>query len=181
MTESPEIRKPKDETEIGDDDFIEIPNWFFMLSHHGLSELDHCFCVSRGSKKLPIAFCARCTGAVVGFVASLFFFVWFLVSPEIYLDLIAFLFPIPAIIDWGTQSLTVRKSRNAIRFPTGFLYGFAILPTVNYLSTRLVRLSLSLFKPLFAFILYFGLVWIIGRKKLERIDRLRGNPVRRDS
>ncbi|MHA2059837.1 MAG: DUF2085 domain-containing protein, partial [Candidatus Ranarchaeia archaeon] len=163
MTEPPENPEKIENVDDGDDDYVEVPNWFFLLSHHGLSELDHCFCISRGKGRLPIALCARCTGALVGFFASLFFFMWFLVSPEIYLDLIAYLFPIPAILDWGTQSLTSRTSRNAIRFPTGFLYGFAILPTINYLSIRLVRLSISLVKPLFAFILYFGLVWIIGR------------------
>ncbi|MHA2407270.1 MAG: DUF2085 domain-containing protein [Candidatus Ranarchaeia archaeon] len=180
LKDSPENPESQRRTENREDDFLEVPNWFFMLSHHGLSELDHCFCISRGEGKLPIAFCARCTGALVGFFISLFFFRWFLVSPEIYLDIIGYLFPLPAIIDWGSQSTTPRTSRNAIRFPTGILYGFAIFPTINYLSMRLIHFSISFLKPLFAFILYFGLVWIIGRKKLERIDRLRGDPTIRN-
>ncbi len=167
LTEASEPSPHERENDFGGEDFIEIPTWFFMLSHHNLSELDHCLCISRGSKKLPIALCARCTGAVIGFVLSLFFFGWFQIASEFYLDIIAFLFPLPAIIDWGTQTLTPRKSHNVIRVPTGILYGFAILPAVYYLSSNLFRLSLSTLKPLAAFVVYFTLVWLIGRGKLR--------------
>jgi len=38
----------------------------------------------------------------------------------------AFLLSIPAVIDWSTQTLELRESRNFIRAISGFLLGYAV-------------------------------------------------------
>ncbi|MHA1916759.1 MAG: DUF2085 domain-containing protein [Candidatus Ranarchaeia archaeon] len=150
-----------------DDLYSEVPSWFYFLSHHEIDELDHCICIDKKNSRLPFAFCARCSGSVIGFVISLILLSFSLNFSELILDIIAFIFPLPAIIDWGTQSIGKRKSKNIIRILTGILYGYAVLPTTHSLLSKVMDFSILFMKPLMAFLIYFVLVTIITKKKME--------------
>lgn len=77
--------------------------------------------------------CARCfgmwTGLIIGFLLSSPFWLGIIRVPDRYFLLIfviAWLFAVPAIVDWTTTKLKLRKGKNSIRVITGFLHGIGI-------------------------------------------------------
>jgi uncharacterized membrane protein len=81
------------------------------------------------------------------------------ISPLTFL--IAFLVSLPATIDWSTQTLYMRESRNPLRALTGLLLGFA----VGY-----VLVSFNIFYMILVPILYAG--WVMGFSLIApRINR----------
>lgn len=69
--------------------------------------------------------CARCTGLLVGLIASIF------ISFFPIREYIAFLFPLFLAVlstDGLTQKINLRKSNNKLRFLTGITTGFTLLP-----------------------------------------------------
>jgi uncharacterized membrane protein len=92
--------------------------------------------------------CARCSALLVGIILALYFhtFVLFIpMNPITFLG--AFLLSLPAVIDWTTQTLRIRESRNPVRALTGFLLGYAV---------GFVLSSLNLVYYLLVVILYSG-------------------------
>ncbi|TFG19208.1 MAG: DUF2085 domain-containing protein, partial [Promethearchaeota archaeon] len=100
-----------------------------FLTHHTVSQSDHTFFLKFG--RTYIYFCSRCSGVIIGGVIAFFFTHLFEriyhteISPIIALFLCIIL-PIPGLIDWGTQRLTLRKSTTESRLFTGFVIGSAI-------------------------------------------------------
>jgi uncharacterized membrane protein len=77
--------------------------------------------------------CARCSGFYLGIFSGffisfmmLFFFPIFYSLGPISTTLIAIGLALPAMLDWSTQRLALRESRNALRFGTGLPAGFAL-------------------------------------------------------
>ncbi len=71
--------------------------------------------------------CTRCSALLVGIVAGLFIHLYIFLIPMNPLTFFgAFLLSIPAVIDWSTQTLELRESRNFIRAISGFLLGYAV-------------------------------------------------------
>ncbi len=74
--------------------------------------------------------CARCTGMylgiLIGTIFSLLFWLKIFDIEFIHAFAIAWLFAIPAIIDWSSVKLGLRKGKNNIRVATGFLLGMGI-------------------------------------------------------
>lgn len=76
-----------------------------------------------------IHFCARCTGQLLGVLAYLALliaggvlaFSVFILSVQLFFALA----PLPAAVDWLTQSLHRRQSTNGIRLATGLFLGMA--------------------------------------------------------
>ncbi len=75
--------------------------------------------------------CARCSGVVLGFTTSE-------ILPQILVSSMNYSIPfhlglsvslvlaLPSIIDWTTQSLNLRQSKNNLRLLTGFLEGLGV-------------------------------------------------------
>lgn len=98
----------------------------YLLSHHTEDHLDRALRLKFFGRNLYI--CARCTGMILGFVSGIllqrFGFI-----PNLDANLSLFLaigLALPAMVDWWTQSVFGRESKNYIRTPTGFSLGFGI-------------------------------------------------------
>ena len=103
-----------------------IKNFFLMLlSHHSEEYYNRTFTLSFRGKE--IHFCARCSGVILIFFMAVCFELLANLKVDPTLSLVlAIIMVIPVLIDWGTQKLGYRESRNVIRFTTGGLLGVAI-------------------------------------------------------
>lgn len=107
--------------------------------------------------------CARCSGLYLGIFLGFFFsFIMLLYIPiffslgDLGTTLIAVLISLPAILDWTTQRLALRESRNGIRFgtalPTGFALSWYLLSPVSILVKIPVLVAVLLFLIIFSYI-----------------------------
>lgn len=107
--------------------------------------------------------CARCSGLYIGiFLGFLFSFIMLLYMPIFYglgdfeTTLVGVLISLPAILDWTTQRLALRESRNGIRFgtalPTGFALSWYLLSPVSILLKIPVLVAVLLFLLIFSYI-----------------------------
>ncbi len=107
--------------------------------------------------------CARCSGLYlgifIGFPVSfvmLIFFPFFYSLGDLGTTLVAILMAVSAILDWTTQRLALRESRNAIRFwtaiPAGFALSWYLFSPVNFLVKIPVMVAVLLFLGVFFFI-----------------------------
>ena len=151
-----------------------------FISHHEGPYLRRCWHFTLRGHTLHV--CARCSALLLGVilvVASRFWIVTLPVTPlnSIIIFLaslsaipitpltffIAFLFSLPATIDWSTQTIYLRESKNPLRALTGLLLGFA----VGY-----VLVSFNIFYMILVPILYAG--WVLGFSMIApRIERRR--------
>lgn len=92
---------------------------FLRLSveHHPPWLRDRCLCLDLNGRRVYL--CARCTGTALGFIAGS------LVGSAFASPYLISLLTLPALIDWGTQKLSLRESTNIIRVLTGFSLGLA--------------------------------------------------------
>ncbi len=96
--------------------------FLILLSHHAEEYYNRTFTISIRGRE--IHFCARCSGVILSFISALIYFFFAKLELEPTFSLIlATILAIPVTIDWGTQKLGYRESRNSIRFSTGALLG----------------------------------------------------------
>lgn len=131
-----------------------------FLTHHDLSASDHTFYFQFGRTKVYL--CSRCSGIVLGVIMSFFF--TYLVqqifntrfSSEIAF-LVIIIFPVPGLIDWGTQKLMLRKSSTGSRLFTGFIIGvaahFISLTGKYYFLTLLIT---TIYFSILIILIFFG-------------------------
>ena len=134
--------------------------YYMLLTHHPISASDHTFYFQFGKTK--IYFCSRCSGMIIGIIISVFFTHLFqiIVNPQFNSELaflIIVIFPIPGLIDWGTQKLLLRTSTTESRLFTGFIIGIAL----HFISfTReyyfLTLLLITVYFSIFFLFFYFG-------------------------
>nr|MDO8082627.1 DUF2085 domain-containing protein [Candidatus Freyarchaeota archaeon] len=98
----------------------------YLLSHHTEEHLDRAICLKFFGKK--ICFCARCTGLTLGFISGVLLQYFRFIN---YLDenlslFLAIGLALPAMVDWWTQSVFGRESKNYIRVPTGYSLGIGV-------------------------------------------------------
>ena len=149
-----------------------------FISHHEGSYLRRCWHFTLRGHTLHV--CARCSALLIGVVLVLFSRFWIItlqVTPlnSIFVFLaslsaipisplaffFAFMLSMPAIIDWSTQTILLRESRNPMRALTGLLLGFA----VGYVLS-----SFNIFYMMLVPVLYAG--WVLGLSILApRIER----------
>ena len=134
--------------------------YYLLLTHHPVSANDHTFYFQFGRTKVYL--CSRCSGMVIGIILSLFFTRIVQLSSELAF-LIVIIFPIPGLIDWGTQKLLFRKSTTESRLFTGFIIGVA----AHFISLTGEYYFLTLIIVPFYFSILFILVFL-GQKKLIR-------------
>lgn len=113
---------------------------FFLLSHHSPKKLHRTIPVAFRGKKMYL--CARCTGTGSGILSMIALrFLGFAVPYFLYVPLISAL-PVPATLDWMTQSCGLRESKNAIRITTGYLLGVAEGLALLLLASGMLQLFL---------------------------------------
>lgn len=96
-----------------------------LISHHEPPYMNRTWRISFRGRSLHI--CARCSALLVGIITGLFIHLYFFLIPMNPITFFgAFLLSLPAVIDWSTQTLEFRESRNSIRTLTGFLLGYAV-------------------------------------------------------
>jgi uncharacterized membrane protein len=140
--------------------------YYILLTHHEISASDHTFFFQFGRTK--IYFCSRCSGMVIGVIFSVFFvhlvqnIVDTQFSSEVAL-LITIIFPIPGLIDWGTQKLLLRTSTTGSRVFTGFMIGVA----AHFISFTGEYNYLTIITTTFYFVVLIILI-LYGQKKLIR-------------
>ncbi len=140
--------------------------YYLLLTHHPVSASDHTFYFQFGRTKVYL--CSRCSGMIIGIIMSVFF--TYLVqqilgtqfSPELALFIII-VFPIPGLIDWGTQKLLFRTSTTESRLFTGFIIGVA----AHFISYTGEYYFLTLIIVTFYFSILIILIFL-GQKKLMR-------------
>jgi len=93
---------------------------FLLLAHHRSDQLHRTIHLRLGQRDLYL--CARGTGRYSGLLTTVILGN-FLQIPLWFYYFSFIIFPIPATIDWTTQKIGWRESRNVIRVPTGFLLG----------------------------------------------------------
>ena len=104
--------------------------------------------------------CARCSGFYLGilfgflisFLMLLFFPICYSLGP-IGTTIIAIGLALPAMLDWSTQRLALRESRNALRFGTGLPAGF----TLSWYLLAPIDFSIKI--PVFIGVLIFLVVF----------------------
>jgi len=140
--------------------------YYLLLTHHPVSASDHTFYFQFGRTKVYL--CSRCSGMIIGIILSIFFtdivqqILGTQFNPELALFIII-IFPIPGLIDWGTQKLLFRKSTTESRLFTGFIIGVAL----HFISYTGEYYFITLFIVPFYFIILFILIFL-GQKKLTR-------------
>lgn len=94
---------------------------FLLLSHHPSERLHRT--IHLGFRRRNVYLCARCTGRYLGLVGVFVAYSLRLGFPLwLNLPLISVL-PLPAMVDWFTQSCKLRESKNSLRLGTGLLLG----------------------------------------------------------
>lgn len=91
-----------------------------LLSHHPPCDYDHTLQFGK------LRICARCTGIALGASIGIALLVAFSFPQHSVLFGIAFLLPLPAVIDFITHELGLWKSNNLARWLSGLLLGSAI-------------------------------------------------------
>ena len=140
--------------------------YYLGLTHHPISASDHTFYFQFGRTKLYL--CSRCSGMILGIIMSIF--VTHLVqqildthfSSEVAF-LIVIIFPIPGLIDWGTQKLLFRTSTTESRLFTGFIIGVA----AQFISFTGEYYFYAILIVTFYFVVLVFLIFF-GQKKLIR-------------
>jgi uncharacterized membrane protein len=113
-----------------------------IISHHEPPFMNRCWHFTVRGHTLHV--CARCSALLIGIIAAFtfqFYILYVAVTPLTFS--LAFLISLPAAIDWSTQTLVFRESRNSIRALTGFLLGYAVgfsLSSLNLIYYLLVVL-----------------------------------------
>lgn len=103
------------------------PDWEILLAHHGPERYHRTYRVPWRNSSLHL--CARCTGELFGTVAFLALLgaalahLLPLFDPPFQLPFA--LAPLPAALDWVTQSIGTRESTNPLRIVSGALLGAA--------------------------------------------------------
>ncbi len=144
--------------------------YHILLTHHPISASDHTFYFKFGRTK--INFCSRCSGVIIGGLVALFFThltinIFNITFPAELAVLLCIVFPIPGLIDWGTQRLLYRKSTTESRLLTGFIIGNAL----HFLSFATKYFVLMMFIVTLYFSIFFILVYFGNKKELKRLEK----------
>jgi len=144
--------------------------YYLLLTHHPISASDHTFYFQFGRTKVYV--CSRCSGVIIGGIIAMFFthvielYYGTMINAEIALLVIIF-FPIPGLIDWGTQRLLLRKSTTESRLFTGFIIGVALhFLTFTYQYYFITIILITLYFGILFLLMYLG-----HRKEMKRLSQ----------
>jgi len=132
---------------------------FLLLAHHETKDLRRTIHIRFLGKDYYL--CSRCTGKYSGVLAVFVSFLLGLHIPSWMHLLIMAFFPLPSTIDWLTQSIGMRESKNWIRILTGHMLGIAW----GLLFLALIKGTLHLFSyGALMLATYLALIFIFIRK-----------------
>lgn len=138
---------------------------YLILAHHPPSQLRRTVNIGVGGLYHPV--CARCLGK---FIALVLFTPILTITnfelPIYYWFILVALSPLPAAIDWTTQTIRGRESTNVRRILTGFLWGIS----VSLGLVALIRIELLKFGILFAIYLIYIAIISISAKRADKIE-----------
>ncbi|TXT55618.1 MAG: conserved membrane protein of unknown function [Promethearchaeota archaeon] len=132
------------------------------LTHHPIYQSDHTFYLKFG--KTFIFFCSRCSGIIIGGLIMSFVFdirskgLAFSITAELAV-ILCILLPIPGMIDWGTQTLGLRKSSTFSRLFTGFIIGSAL-----YILTFTSKYYFFMIIIVIVYFIIVGILLFIGNR-----------------
>jgi len=137
-----------------------------ILTHHLASASDHTFNLKFGRTR--IFFCSRCSGVIIGGLIAMFstYLIERIYNTEISAEiavLMCILFPIPGLVDWGTQRLLLRKSTTESRLFTGFVIGVAL-----HLMSFTSKYALFMLFLLIIDFSILGVLMFLGSKKEKK-------------
>ncbi len=104
---------------------------YIFFAHHPFSEISRTFEFTLFDKKINL--CARCMGKYLGLITYLTTII-ILGSLQTPL-LLTLILPLPATLDWFTQTMKLRESFNLLRITTGFCFGFWVGIVMHALVT----------------------------------------------
>jgi uncharacterized membrane protein len=142
----------------------------YILSHHTEEHLDRTISLKIFGREIRL--CARCTGLTLGFVTGLVL-LYFSVIPNLgeYLSLIlAIVLALPTMVDWWTQSVFGRESKNYIRLPTGYSMGFGIT-LLKFANLTWTLITIIIFFAFAAFGLYRRVIREYGPKSEKYVGK----------
>ena len=120
-----------------------------LLSHHSPDQLHRTIHISLCGRSVFL--CARGVGRYSGLFSAVVASQFLTLPTQAYL-LIFLFFPLPSTLDWATQKLGLRESRNTTRVFTGFLVGIS----QGFLLISLTRgLTLTSISGLVVLAIYF--------------------------
>lgn len=128
----------------------------YLVSHHSEAYYDRTITIRMKGRELHI--CARCSAIVSSFIISAIIFFYlrllfnFFINPLIAL-ILAVIFVIPTMVDWASQKLEFRESKNVIRMSLGVFLGIAF----TLLQFALLLYPITNIVVLTGFLIFFGI------------------------
>ena len=121
----------------------------FSISHHHPHQYNRCYRLG----KLHV--CARCLG-LYPILITLIILQFYVTVPQKYENIIIFILPLPAIIDWASNFIFDLKGFNWLRTLTGFLLGIGLSRLIwLHIKNPFNKISL---KALFLYVLVVSFV-----------------------
>ncbi|MCA9940041.1 MAG: DUF2085 domain-containing protein [Anaerolineales bacterium] len=112
-------------SKIDNESKIEPSIIFLITSHHPPCQLNRTWRLNVSGHKIFI--CTRCFGQYIGIgLGILLILLGFEISELAGAILFFGFLPLPATLDWTTQTVMGRESKNTLRIMTGFLFGVSI-------------------------------------------------------
>ncbi|MFW9907953.1 MAG: DUF2085 domain-containing protein [Candidatus Thorarchaeota archaeon] len=113
-----------------------------LISHHPPSLYSHCLRVSFLGRS--IYFCSRCSGIYggMGIGVLAIFLLQVSMRPSWLWFMLALVLGFSTVVDWMSQRLSPRKTRNSVRFITGFLSGVGL--AIVFLLADLLYMLITL-------------------------------------
>jgi len=144
--------------------------YYLILTHHPISASDHTFYFQFGRTKVYL--CSRCSGVIIGGVLAMFFthFIELLYGTQINAEialLVIIFFPIPGLIDWGSQRLLLRKSTTESRLFTGFIIGVAL----HFLTFTYKYYFITIILITIYFGILFLLMYLSHKKEMKQLSQ----------
>lgn len=115
-----------------------VPEWEYLLSHHGPARYRRTLRVRLGRSQVHV--CSRCTGQLLGGLTAAAVLLLVSGAPALVFSpgvlIVVALLPAPATYDWLSQTIRGRESTNARRVASGSALGFSWVVLLALLLSR---------------------------------------------
>ncbi|MFC0332307.1 DUF2085 domain-containing protein [Paenibacillus sepulcri] len=132
--------------------------WYIFFSHHPYCQLNRTLRISFFGR--TISLCTRCTGQ---YSMMFLYLAWSMKIKITEPAIVIYLLPLPATIDWLTQTLKWRESTTPIRLLTGGLFGIWLAVVVKQVIYWDPQLLLQILYQILIYI--FAVMTVLLAKK----------------
>ena len=147
---------------------------FGICAHHRKGHIDYYqHTIPITIKDNEFRLCARCTGIYSGLFSAIIieavYGYWLFGNSldPVYSLISSIILATPLLIDWGTQKVGLRESRNSLRVVTGFLFGIGF-SLIQF--TREIFVWTAIVIAFYASIMFL-LIWIRNRQYQKKTDK----------